>query len=251
MNRRDESKENARRKRDREREAKHSAVNENFMQPRKVIRRQRHERIRTPEREQQSQAATRKRQDQAFRQQEPQDSRAARAQSSAYRKLFLSRGSAREQKVRDVRTGYQQQKRHRAEEHKQGRANLFHRLLARCDKAYADTSVGVGVLLFEPAFDGGHFSSRLLDRCAGLKPPYGEERIVSVRCLFFCWSQRNVEFDRIIQDFSEITESNRKLKTRRHHSHNRVGLIVEGERLTDDSRIRTKALSPNSVTQNN
>src|SRR6185503_8647077 len=105
MNRRNESKENACRKRDRECKAKHSAVNSNFMQPRKVVRRQRHERIRTPKRKQQSQAAARKRQDQAFRQQEPQDSRATRAKSSAYRKLLLSRGSAREQKVCDVRTG--------------------------------------------------------------------------------------------------------------------------------------------------
>src|SRR6185295_419931 len=118
MNRRNESKENARRKRDREREAKHPAVNENFIQPWKVVRRQRHERITTPKREQQSQAAARKRKDQAFRQQEPQDPRATRAQSSAYRKLLLSRSAARQQKICDVRAGYQQQKRHRAEEHK-------------------------------------------------------------------------------------------------------------------------------------
>src|SRR5205085_7635186 len=91
-------------------------------------------------------------------------------QSRADGKLFLSYGRAREQQIRDVRTGYSQHKPdgyQQSDHRRPHRADLI--LLQRDDRS-TESNIFVRVLVDQLLDDGAGFGLGLLNRDARLEP---------------------------------------------------------------------------------
>ena len=134
----------------------HLAVDGNRREPREARRRQRLKELRAPRRDQQACGAADQAEQQAFGQHLAQQSTPPGAERRPNRELALPRGGAREQQVRDVGAGDQQDEAHRTEQDDQRPLDVTHDLFVH--RHEADSGPGVRWILFlQPRGDGVHF----------------------------------------------------------------------------------------------
>ncbi len=122
--------------------------------------------------EREADGAAGEREQDAFGEQLPQDAGAARAERRADRHLLLARHRARQQQVRHVRAGDEQDEPDRAGQHQQRRAHVADDFLLERDDVEREAAVrGIhaGMLRAQPRRDAVHLRLRPADRHARLQ----------------------------------------------------------------------------------
>ena len=126
-------------------------------EPREARRRQRLKELRAPRRDQQARGAADQAEQQAFGQHLPQQPTPPGAERRPNRQLALPRGGARQQQVRDVGAGDQQDEAHRAEQDEQRPLDVTDDLFVHRHEADTDRRRSRGYCLLQPRGDRVHF----------------------------------------------------------------------------------------------
>ncbi len=139
-NSRNQTKSQARQNRDDEREAERMAIHGDLGEARHALRYERQQKIHAPERQDQTHRASKCREQQALRQELPEEPQAARAHRDARRDFPLAIRGARQHEARHVGIGNEQDESHGAEEHPKGRAHIGRaRAAARAPRRHRDS----------------------------------------------------------------------------------------------------------------
>ena len=167
MERRRDAEQQTGRDRQHQREQQHRRVDADFGHRQQVRRHHRVDRVHTPERREQSHGATDRRQHQTFDEQLTQQPSAAGADGGADGDLFLPRGRAREQQVRDIRGRDQQHAADRAQQHDEPGLQLrVHEEVVEIHQLDSPL-LRLRILLAYVSRDDVHLGLGLLERRAG------------------------------------------------------------------------------------
>src|SRR6266516_5710715 len=134
LQRRRQAEDQTGRERDDHRERKHGAVDADLLNVRQVEPAQRAKDAGAPEREQQPQRAAEQREQRAFGQQLADQAKPSGAESGADGDLTLARRRARQQQVRGVGAGDEQNESDRAEENQKGKLHVRDHMLVQADE---------------------------------------------------------------------------------------------------------------------
>ena len=138
----------------------------------------------------------------------------------AHAQLALTLQRPRQQQVRQVQAGDEQQEAGGARERQHRVAGPVRHLVAQADDGGAGAGVGLGVRPGKVRGHGIQPGPRLLDRHAGREPPdHAQERVGSV--LVIGGLER--------QGSPELGVAIREVKGRRHHPDDHVGRLVEDD----------------------
>src|SRR5436309_4189250 len=134
LQRRRQAEDQTGRERDDHRERKHGAVDADLLNVRQVEPAQRAKDAGAPEREQQPQRAAEQREQRAFGQQLADQAKPSGAESGADGDLALARRRARQQQVRGVGAGDEQNESDRTEENQKGKLHVRDHMLVQADE---------------------------------------------------------------------------------------------------------------------
>ena len=189
--------------------------------------------------EQQTECAAGEREHQTLRQQLPGDASAARPHCHADSDLAPPRGAAREQQIGDVGTGHQQEKADGAHQHFEGLLDRSRQLLAQRKNRRPPAAIENRIGLLKAIAESIHLGAHLRNGDAG---PYGgnhyEEAAVIDARVGGVYAERDPDIGRAVHH----------AKSRRHHSHHGVILIVQANNLAGHLAVRAEA-APEAVAQ--
>ena len=170
-----EAKDKARENRDGEREAKHGAVELDFIESREIVRAERTDCVQPPIGKQESERAAHEGQQQVLGDQLADQAHFSGAQGGANSDLPFSHRGAGEKQVGDVGAGNQEDKRDCPQQHEERWTNVPNELLFQRDEVdapSAERAVGdvVGILAGKLRRKAVHFRGGLRERDSGLEP---------------------------------------------------------------------------------
>ena len=175
----------------------------------------------------------------AFGEQLAKHAPTAGANCGADGELALAHGRARQQQVRYVGAGDEENESDRAFQHQQFEPGVAYHGFAHGKHADAfgfvhPLRIGAAKLLA----DYFHFSAGLLDGDAGLESRGDREIVALIRALRIGLQRR-----------PKIEAIRFGLKALGHHADHRVGALVEQDRLANDGRVAAEPSLPEGVTQ--
>ena len=178
------------------------------------------------------------RDERALRQDLPGQAAASGAERAPDRHLLRAAGRAREQQVRHVRAGDQEQEPHGAQQHQQRRAHVAHDDVL--ERAHQEPLHRPRVLGLHPRGDGGDFRAAALDRHA--RRQLGEEPQAAPAAAVHAVAQRERR-----PHLRAARPERREVEARRHHAHDRVRRSVEAHRASQHGRVPRERPPPQRV----
>ncbi len=203
-------------------------------------RRQGHQGARSPCRQENSRGRAGDAEQQHFGEELGRQPRAARPERFAHSQFACHQAGSREQQVRHVDAGDQQQTDDPAAEHPQRRPHLLRDFHVQGPDPGAAPGIVVRVSGLQALHDGGHFALRAFDRDAGLEPAEQKRGVASaehVEPVERHWKPKRV-----------ATVAERR-GGRRHHADDLVALAVEPCGAAYHAAVGAKALPPQAVAQ--
>ena len=228
-----------------EREQQRRAVEAHIGDARRAVRRHRNEHAQEPAGHRDAQRPAADRDQRAFDEQLVRDPEPPAAERRADGELVLPARAARNQQVRDVHAGDQQQTANCAEQREQRRTDAAHELIGEPRCSDANRAVRVRVLVFERLGDSLQFIGRRLHADVGLQPTCGREAVVVAAIYEVRRRRQRPDRDEEIDRAGEVEP--RELEAARHDANNRVQGAVEPERPSEHVRIGIQPRAPERV----
>ena len=156
--------------------------------------------------------------------------------------LVLPGRAARDEQVRDVDAGDQEETADRAEQDEQRESHGGDQLRGERRRADADVRVRLRILALEPRADGLHLGPGRCQRHARPQPSHAEEaRMVAA-----------IEQVRVVRDpqadrHEDVVVAAEIPKARRQHADDRVARSIEGDRTAQGGRVAAEAILPERV----
>ena len=237
MKSRDQSEQDAGGHRDQQRKREHHQVGRDPFPHRQVLGRKLHQSFDTPERDNQTERSAGNSKADALREKLADGSPPSSAERGTYCNFALPSRCARQQKVRDIRAGYEQHAANRAEQNQHRQSHIAHHVFSQRNDARTPSCVEVVVLALEIRCNACHLGRCGLYRNAGLQTSDGMEVAAAARpCRIDPHRQPQLSF-RI-----HVAE------TSRHHSDHSRRIAVENQPLSQNVRACPEFPPPEFVT---
>ncbi len=221
-------------------EGDHHAVQPDLLEARHVAGLQQEDQIAAPGRDDQARAGPESTQHGRLREELAHEAAAARAHRRAHGELPLARRGARQQQVRDVRAGDQQDEAHRAEQDEERRAHLSDHGLVQRAHGEAHALVRIGIGGGQARADGGRLGPRRFGGGARIEAPDGREipgpPALGTKPL-------------VVFEGPPERAAAGEVEARRGHADDRVGHAVQDQGLAHRGGRGAEALPPEALAQ--